>query len=232
MTTLYLIRHAQAEGNLLSVFNGSTDGELTEIGYKQLDALSDKSKELAIDVIYSSPLKRAYQTAKAVNKSFNLHIIKDSRLIEINCGDWETKTWDFIMKEYKESYDDWVNTPHNFQSPNGESMLQAYNRVVSRIDEIVTENKGKTIAVVAHAAVIRCYLAHALGYTILRIGELGWGDNTNISKITFDEHLNPVVEYRYDNSHLPEEISTFAIRKKTTGNDVFNKKLTLLDENY
>lgn len=216
MTTLYLIRHGQALGNSLRQFHGNTDGALTPIGYKQLDALSNFTKEniLDIDVFYSSPLTRALETAKAVNKHYNKPITTDNDLMEIHGGDWEGVSWDDIMAKYPTHYEKWVNLPHTFFAPNGETMEQVYNRFVNRVNAVVKQHDGSTIAIFAHAIVIRCYIAYALNLGLEGVSTLNYGDNTNISKITFDENYTPTVCYYYNSSHLSDDISTFALRKK------------------
>ena len=93
VTRVYLIRHAEAMGNINETFQGRTDENITEKGYKQLAELSKRFKEISIDKIYSSPLIRTRETAKAVNKHHGIDIIYDERLIEINGGVWEGKSW-------------------------------------------------------------------------------------------------------------------------------------------
>lgn len=68
MTRIYLFRHAEAEGNIKREFHGQTEGLITPRGRLQLDALAHRCGELPIERIYSSPLIRAVETAKAVNR--------------------------------------------------------------------------------------------------------------------------------------------------------------------
>lgn len=70
MTTIYLIRHAQAAGNVGHVFQGHVNSNLSPLGYAQLEYLARRGQELHPDIVYSSPLKRAAETAKAVNRSW------------------------------------------------------------------------------------------------------------------------------------------------------------------
>lgn len=214
VTTLYLVRHCQAEGNLKMEYHGHTDGNVTEMGEKQLAALTGATGNWELSAIYASPLIRAQKTAAALNANYHLPIVTDDSLKEIYCGDWEGRSWDDIVVRYREEYIAWETHPEDYVSPGGESMRQAYERVVKTINGIVRKHPGEAVAVVAHSGIFRCYLAYAMFGELRNLNQIGWGDNTNISKITFDESWNPTVVYHYDASHLTPDISTLAQRKK------------------
>jgi probable phosphoglycerate mutase len=77
------------------------------------------------------------------------------------------------------------------------------------LDRIVSENKGKTIAVVSHGCAIRNYLCYAAGNTIDKIHDVGWSDNTSVSLVEFDE-LKPRLVFKNNSDHLTGELSTLA----------------------
>lgn len=93
MTRVILIRHCEAEGNVKRIFQGHTDAEVSENGLKQLDLLALRLRNTKIDVLYSSPLKRAFTTAQAVNRYHDLPILQDNDLMELNGGEWEGVPW-------------------------------------------------------------------------------------------------------------------------------------------
>ena len=72
MTRIILVRHCEAAGNLNRRFQGHTDAEVTENGKKQLELLALRMRNVKIDYLYSSPLKRAYATAEAINQFHHL----------------------------------------------------------------------------------------------------------------------------------------------------------------
>ena len=92
MVELYLIRHAEAMGNVKEFFQGSLDVEISSKGFKQLEELKSRFKDVSLDAIYSSPLKRAVQTAQAINEYHRLNIGIVDNIKEINGGDIEGKT--------------------------------------------------------------------------------------------------------------------------------------------
>lgn len=92
MTKIILVRHCQAEGNEKRFFQGRINTEITEKGKRQIEATVNKLKDEPIDVVYSSPLKRAFVTAKSIAESHNIpedKIILDDDLMEINAGIWD-----------------------------------------------------------------------------------------------------------------------------------------------
>lgn len=87
VTRMYLVRHAEAEGNANEFFQGCTQTQLTEKGKQQLAYLSHRFGEIPLDAIYTSPYLRAKQTAIAINRYHNLSIYEEYALHEINGGD-------------------------------------------------------------------------------------------------------------------------------------------------
>lgn len=88
MVKLFIIRHAESEWNPIGRYQGLLDPGLSERGLKQVELLGRALEKEKIDVIYSSPLKRTYQTAQEIAKRQGLEIIEDKRIIEIDHGVW------------------------------------------------------------------------------------------------------------------------------------------------
>lgn len=203
------MRHCEARGNTDGVFQGHSDCEISDRGYIQLDLLSIRCRNMPIDVIYSSPLKRAYKTAEAINRFHGLEIRVDDRLKEINGGEWEGIPYDDLPKLYPKDFEIWRNRPYEFAPNSGETMREVYDRMWECITDIVKENPGKTVCVTSHGCAIRNFLCRALHKPIEQITEIDWCDNTAISRIDFDDELNSHVIYMNDASHLSPETSIF-----------------------
>ena len=206
--TLYLIRHCEADGNLNRIFHGHYDSDITENGRRQLEKLSARFAGIHLDYIFSSPLRRALKTAGAVEKGKNLKINVCPGLAEINGGSLENRPWkDFPVLSEREAYN-WVHFPAKVKMPQGETMRELYDRIWNAVLKIVNSQKeGKVIAVVSHGCAIRAFLCRALGYGIDRLNDVGWCDNTAVSKITFDSGKCSVI-YFNDASHLDSRLST------------------------
>ncbi|MGN0585990.1 MAG: histidine phosphatase family protein [Oscillospiraceae bacterium] len=213
MVKMYLVRHAEAQGNILEFFQGHTDCDLTEKGLKQLDMLSLRFRNVDFDAVYTSPLIRAVKTAEAVNRFKGLPIVTDRRLIEINGGVWEGRNWTDIERDYPEDHAIWRNTPWEFAPPDGEPMESVYERIKDALADIAAHNNGKTVVVVSHGCSLKNFLAYAEFGDIKRLNDMGWSDNTAVSLIEFDDNMIPKIIYKNDSSHLPCELSTLAFSR-------------------
>ncbi len=209
MTTVYLIRHAQASGNQERIFQGRYDGTITPLGKKQLDHLAERCRSLKLQAVYTSPLSRAYETAQAVDRYYGYPIHTDEGLLEINGGEWEGKKWATFPEDYPQQNKNWYDAPWDFAAPGGETMGEVYDRMRDTLLRIVSKEQGKTIAVVSHG----CALANLITYCQGKpLSELNWEnlcDNTAITKVVFDDDLTPHVEWVNDISHLEEGIKTY-----------------------
>ena len=83
MTTIYLIRHAEAEGNLYRIIQGQRDVQLTETGKLQAEALGERFRDIPVDAVYSSALYRAAATAAAICRRQNLPLHRMAALREM-----------------------------------------------------------------------------------------------------------------------------------------------------
>ena len=93
MTTIYLIRHAEAEGNLYRRVHGWYNSRITENGYRQIAALEERFRTISIDAVYASDLFRTMTTARGVYVPKGLELRTDPGLREMNLGDWEDLTF-------------------------------------------------------------------------------------------------------------------------------------------
>ncbi len=202
MTKVYFIRHAQAVANITGYCYGITECDVTEEGMIQLKKLSERFKNIPIDVIYTSPLKRTYATAKAVNKYHNVSIIQEKGIVEIDAGSWEKKKWDDLRHEYPEEFEIWVNKPHLWKTTSGECMSDVFDRMVKTVNKIVRDNVNKTIVIVSHACALRNYFCHARGLLHENMCDLNYVRNTAVGYVEYDSNFNSHVIFDDDISHL------------------------------
>jgi broad specificity phosphatase PhoE len=206
MTRFYIIRHCEAAGNRERVFQGIHDGDVTETGILQLKYLSLRMRNEKVDYIYSSSRKRALATAQAVNEYHGLPIHIDDRIIEINAGDWEGKSFAEFPELYPVESELWDSEPYSFIAPNGEKMIDVYNRMKKFVLDKTREHRGSSIAAATHGCAIRNLMCWAKGLDFTRLNEIEWCDNTGINIIDVDDDFVPHVITENNISHLPEEI--------------------------
>lgn len=208
--TVYIIRHAEAEGNIYRRCHGIYDSLLTPRAYQQLPCLAKRFESVPLAAVYASPLFRARTTAKAVAEPHGLSVELRNDLHEIDMGDWEDLPWAELPHAWPEQYAKWCSRPWEAAPPHGETVMQAGERMLNEVRRLAQENSGKSIAVVTHGSAIRGALTLAHGFPPEKMNEIGWGDNTCVARLDFDENGNIDIVYENDASHLPQELSTFA----------------------
>jgi broad specificity phosphatase PhoE len=165
-TTLYLIRHGATAANLLSppTLQGRyQDPPLADIGVRQAEITRDLLAIRPIDACYSSPLRRAVQTASIIAQPHGLRPKHVDALVEIDVGQWEGLDWGTIRKSDNKAYAQFMKNPARFGYPGGENFSEVGKRVENAVETILAEHQGQRILVVSHHVVNRIYLAHLLG---------------------------------------------------------------------
>ena len=145
---LYVARHGQTIWNAQNKVCGITDVDLTDKGKEQAQALALAANSKRIDLIISSPLKRAVETSRIISNICNIPMEIDKRLIEQNYGIYEgvdRKNEDFLKNKRQFAY----------RYPNGESMMQVAYRVYGLLDEITKNYKQKNVLLICHGGVCR-----------------------------------------------------------------------------
>lgn len=212
MTKIYIVRHCEAEGNIKKMFQGLTDLDITELGAKQLKALECRFSDIHIDRVFSSPLLRARKTAKAIIGSKPLELEINEDIIELDGGVIEGKTYDEIYAAFPDFKDMWSNHPEDFAPENGETMIDAYERIWNAVLKIARENKNKTVACATHGGVLRCLNCRLLKGDIKKMSELEFAGNTAVNLIEFDDDFSFTLKIYNDTSHLtPELINSNAL---------------------
>ena len=206
MTEIYMVRHCEAMGNVMRLFQGSSDFDISETGEKQLEYLKNRFKDIKLDKVYTSPLIRDCKTALAVIGDRSLEPIDEKGLIELDGGIVEGKPFKETFNSIPGLADAWDNHPEDFAPEGGEKMRDAYERIWNTVKKIAAENKGKAVACTTHGGVTRCLLCRLLKGDITKLKEMPWSENTAVTLIRFDDSLNPEVVFYNDTAHLPEEL--------------------------
>ena len=136
MTRIYLVRHAEAEGNLYRIAHGHYNGLITARGYRQIRALEHRFAHIHIDAVYSSDLFRTRTTAKAVYLPKGLPLHTDPKLREVNMGIWEGRTWQQLRMEDEEGIVNFNRHLDRWQVPGGETAQQVIDRVLPALKKI------------------------------------------------------------------------------------------------
>jgi broad specificity phosphatase PhoE len=150
-TTLLFVRHGSTMWTARpSRYQGRTDLPLTTRGRLEAGQLADRLRTVKLDAIYSSPLRRARETAVVLAQDRGMPLDTDERIIELSYGDWEGKGLAEVERDDGEALKAWaagLATP-----PGGESRIALMRRVSEFLDSVAGQG---TVAVVTHKEVIR-----------------------------------------------------------------------------
>lgn len=197
-TQLYLIRHGQSEGNKTKTFLGHTDLDITELGHIQAENTAEFFKDIKVDVIYSSDLMRAYNTALHTAEKKGLNVIKNRNLREVNAGQWEGKTFAELETVFKDSYGKWLVDCGNAVCPGGESVAELQKRIVNEIIRIAEENQGKTILIFTHATSLRVFKGYCDACGLDGIKDVPWATNASVTHVEYDAGNFTLLDYSID----------------------------------
>ena len=201
MTEIYLIRHAQAEGNRYRIMQGHWDGGVTALGRQQIELLAERFAGIPVDAVYSSDLYRTRLTASAVTRWASLPLHTDKRLREINVGPWETAFFGNVSHAQPELAARFAHDPDSFYLEGAETYAQVGARAIEALTEIARANPGRTVAVASHGVTIRCVLSRITGINLREEQALPFCGNTGVSRLLWDgEHFR--LDYYNDLSHL------------------------------
>lgn len=205
MTRIYLIRHAEAEGNVYRRIHGHYNSLITENGKRQIEALAKRFSDIPIDACYCSDLLRTELTASAICVPKHLKLQTDPRFREVNMGIWEDWTFGIVSHNTPDSLYLFNNDPEHWLVDGAERYEAYTDRFLEAMTEKAEENPGKTIAIVAHGAVIRGIQQRLFFYD--RKEDAGHADNTAVNLLEYDSGSYSLI-FHNDNSHLTPEIST------------------------
>lgn len=203
MKKIYLTRHGESKWNVLKKVQGQKNIDLTHKGISQAEKLANRLKNDKIDIIYSSDLSRAYETAKIVGDKNNINIIKLKELREIKFGPWEGLSKEELIKNYDEEYKLWLQTPHKLKLENVETVQELKERSKLALDIILKNKDMDNILIVSHGAILKAILLVLLDLNVSSFSKLSL-NNVSLSVVEFRQYNN-VLKLFNDTNHLRED---------------------------
>ena len=199
-TRVVLVRHGETEWNRVQRFRGRTDIQLNETGRRQARALAKRLSGWPLAAIYSSPLKRALQTAEPVAEACGLNVVILEGMTDVDYGTSAGLSPEEAAARDPEVHEIWVQTPLLTRFHGGESLQQVQERAWSALEEVSSVHKGETILVVSHVVVNRVLICSALGL----VGDAFWRIGQDNAAINIIEGANGLYQVLLlnDTSHL------------------------------
>jgi probable phosphoglycerate mutase len=160
---IIIVRHGETAWNREEIFRGRIDIPLSKNGLKQVRILSSSMKDFRIDKIFSSPLKRAIQTAKEIAKFQNAEFEIDHRLVDMSFGIWEGMSLEKVKRKFPEEYKIWKENPEKLKIPGGETLKDIRERVENFLKEKIFSLKKDKILIVSHRVINKILFFSLLG---------------------------------------------------------------------
>lgn len=195
---LILIRHGETLWNKEGRVQGTSDIELSDIGTNQAGLLASSLKNQHIEAIYSSPLKRALQTAQIINEFHSLHIHTYKELMEMNQGIFEGLSFKELMNDKKDFLKKWIADPASVKMPEGESLTELQDRAWRIVEHIIS--RGQNALVVSHNFTIAAILCRLRDISLSQFRST-CVDTASKTIVRIDNNL-PTIELINDRSFL------------------------------
>jgi probable phosphoglycerate mutase len=206
-TRVIAIRHGETAWNVDHRIQGQLDVPLNAMGQWQVHRLALAVVDDNIDVIYSSDLLRAFETAQAVSRACGKPVVTDVGLRERGFGVFEGLTYEEIKQRWPEQSERWRKRDPEFGAEGGETLNQFYERSIATASRLSALHPGQTVALVSHGGVMDCLYRAAsrvalnaprswqlgnasinrLLYTPQGFTLVGWSDTYHLDDSTLDE---------------------------------------------
>jgi alpha-ribazole phosphatase len=201
MLKLLLVRHGLTDWNNDGRFQGQTDVPLNPSGEQQAQALGRRLAKEPLDVIFTSDLARAVDTARAISAGHTCPVVIDPRLREIRFGKWEGQTYAEIARSDPETLHTWETRDPQASGPGGETLNELAKRVQSFLDDLITKDARKTGLIVAHGGMLTVMLCLLLGLPPNRYWQFHLSQ-ASVTEVRFPSSGGVVLYHLNDTCHL------------------------------
>ena len=166
----YLVRHGESVSNFEGRVQGQADVELSALGHAQARQVAAWSRTLAATApgrrafgeIWSSPLRRARETAAVIAAAVGLPVLVEERLCELHAGIFQGHLWADLEAEFPEEVARWRSGDVDYVIPGGESRAQLAARGRAALEALAARDTP-TMIVVAHGGVLTAALGSMIG---------------------------------------------------------------------
>ncbi len=201
MAKLILARHGETVWNVEKVFRGRADVDLDGVGVRQAELLGKYLSNWELEAIYSSPVKRALDTANIIARCQKVAARIAQGLIDFDYGEWQSLTEQEVKRLYPAVLDEWRNNPHMVRMPSGEGLEDVRRRAVEVVNGILFRHQGN-ILLVSHRVVNKVLICYLLGLDNSHF----WNISQDVGGITIFNYADGrfVLTRHNDTSHLRE----------------------------
>ena len=201
MAKLILARHGETMWNVEKVFRGRAGVSLDDLGIRQAELLGKYLSNCRLEAIYSSPVKRALDTANIIARYQNVAVRIAEGLIDFDFGKWQSLPEQEARRLYPALLKEWHSNPHKVRMPGGESLEDVRGRAIGVVNDVLSKHQG-SVALVSHRVVIKVLICYLLGLDNSHFRNI----NQDVGGITIFDYLDGhfVLTRHNDTSHLRE----------------------------
>jgi broad specificity phosphatase PhoE len=201
MAEIILARHGETVWNVEKIYRGRTDVNLDEVGIKQAKLLGKHLSNWELEAIYSSPLRRALDTANIIDRYQKIGVHIAEGLIDFDYGEWQSLPEQEAKRLYPTLHNEWHNKPHKVKMPGGESLEDVRKRAIEVVNDVLSNYQG-CVVLVSHRVVNKVLMCSLLGLD----NSYFWNIKQDVGGITIFNYADGrfVLTRHNDTSHLKE----------------------------
>ena len=201
MAELILARHGETVWNVEKIYRGRTDVKLDEVGIKQAELLGKYLSNWELEAIYSSPLRRALDTANIISRYQKIGVHITEGLTDFDYGEWQSLPEQEAQRLYPTLHNEWHNNPHKVRIPGGESLEDVRRRAIEVVNSVLSKYQG-SVVLVSHRVVNKVLICSLLGLD----NSYFWNIKQDVGGITIFNYVAGcfVLTRHNDTSHLKE----------------------------
>jgi broad specificity phosphatase PhoE len=187
--------------NVEKIYRGRTDVNLDEVGIKQAELLGKYLSNWELEAIYSSPLKRALNTANIIASYQKVGVRVAEGLIDFDYGEWQSRPEQEVKRLYPALHSEWLNNPHKVKMSGGESLEDVRRRAIEVVNDVLSRHQG-SVVLVSHRVVNKVLICSLLGLDNSRF----WNIHQDVAGITIFDYVDRrfILTRHNDTSHLKE----------------------------
>ena len=201
MAKLILARHGETVWNVEKIYRGRADVNLDEMGIKQAELLGKCLNSWGLEAIYSSPLRRALDTANIVARYQKISVHIAEGLIDFDYGEWQSLPEQEVKRLYPTLHNEWHDNPHKVKMPGGESLEDVRRRAIKVVNDVLARYQGSMV-LVSHRVVNKVLICSLLGLD----NSYFWNIKQDVGGITIFNYVDGrfVLTRHNDTSYLKE----------------------------
>lgn len=178
---LILVRHGESAWNAEGRLQGQADAPLSKLGRRQAAHAAARLVDEGVDVVVSSDLERAYETAAALAGSIGLEVERREDLREVDLGSWTGAAREDLERDQPELWRRWRSEGIEGWD-GGETYSEAMVRIAGAVSALAAEHDGRTVVAVSHGGSIRLATCHLLGLPVAELGRIMSIGNTSLTE--------------------------------------------------